>query len=123
PDVYLGVAPLTRDDDGRLAINGAGAIVDWLVVMRRLDRGRMLDRALSEGWWHADHIAAVLEALVRFYTRAPRVPVTGHEYRERLRRDIEEDRAELITIARLGADDQRAAAAAAELDAFVRDRA
>src|SRR6516162_1712744 len=36
PDIYLGVAPLIAAPS-RYAIGGGGPIVDWLVVMRRLD--------------------------------------------------------------------------------------
>ncbi len=35
PDVYLGVAPITRHD-GRFEIDGEGSAVEWVVVMRRL---------------------------------------------------------------------------------------
>ncbi|WOJ89722.1 hypothetical protein RZS28_18400 [Methylocapsa polymorpha] len=69
-DVYLGVAPLTRSDDGRLAIEGQGRTVDWLVVMRRLPRDRMLDSAILAGMVARQEIDAVAERLVRFYARA-----------------------------------------------------
>lgn len=69
-DVYLGVAPLTRGDDGRLSINGEGGVVDWLVVMRRLPRERMLDRAILADEASPADIARIAERLVAFYKTA-----------------------------------------------------
>ena len=43
PDIYLDVLPLVDTGDG-LSIGGAGAPVDWLVCMKRLDERDMLDR-------------------------------------------------------------------------------
>ena len=40
-DVYLDVAPLMAGPAG-LSIGGDGAVIDWLVVMRRLDQGGTL---------------------------------------------------------------------------------
>ena len=48
PDVYRDVVPLVRSAHG-LAIGGAGEVVDWLVVMNRLDETQMLDRVIIEG--------------------------------------------------------------------------
>jgi aminoglycoside phosphotransferase family enzyme len=47
-DTYLGVSPLTRSRDGRLAIAGQCEIVDWLVIMRRLPDARMLETMLAK---------------------------------------------------------------------------
>ncbi len=49
PDVYLGVVPLTISTSG-LAISGDGPVVDWLVVMRRLEENETLEAALRGGW-------------------------------------------------------------------------
>jgi aminoglycoside phosphotransferase family enzyme len=69
-DIYLGVAPLTRNDDGRLSIDGEGRPIDWLVVMRRLPRDRMLDSAIIAHTLSRAEIASVAERLVGFYKRA-----------------------------------------------------
>jgi len=69
PGVYREVVPLVHSPRG-FAIGGAGAVVDWLVVMKRLDEQRMLDRVISERRlqrWQLDRLAA---ALVQFYRRA-----------------------------------------------------
>ncbi len=49
PDTYIGVVPLTLEPDGKLALNGVGEVVDWLVKMRRLPADRMLDSAIKNG--------------------------------------------------------------------------
>ena len=38
PDVYLGVVPITREADGRLAFSGSGTPVEWAVHMRRFNQ-------------------------------------------------------------------------------------
>jgi uncharacterized protein len=73
-DTYRDVVPLVCARDG-LAIGGGegGDVVDWLVVMNRLDENDMLDRVIADGRlhrWQLDRLAAVL---IRFYRHA--VPV------------------------------------------------
>jgi len=68
-DVYLAVAPLTATHPG-LTIGANGAVVDWLVVMRRLDESHTLERAIQEKrvqTWQLDRLVATL---VPFYRRA-----------------------------------------------------
>ena len=69
PDVYLDVASLTTTPR-ELAIGENGAVVDWLVVMRRLDESRTLEHAILERRvepWQLDRLVATL---VQFYRRA-----------------------------------------------------
>ena len=71
PDVYLDVMPLTATPSG-LAMGGDGPIMDWLVVMRRLDEAQTLEHAILEHRvqpWQLDRLIA---ALVQFYRRAER---------------------------------------------------
>ena len=72
PRVYLRVAALTTDG-GRLAIDGAGRVVDRLVVMRRLDAARMLDRVLGAGPVDAAQGAGLAAVLARFYRHTTRI--------------------------------------------------
>ncbi len=65
PDLYLALHPITREAGGRLAIDGAGDVVDWLLEMRRFpddallihiaDHGQLDERLLMR---LADHIGA-----------------------------------------------------------------
>jgi aminoglycoside phosphotransferase family enzyme len=69
PDVYLGVVPLTEAASG-LAIGGTGSVVDWLVVMRRLDERDTLEHAIEErriATWQLDRLVSTL---VQFYRHA-----------------------------------------------------
>jgi uncharacterized protein len=43
PEIYKGVVAITRERDGKLAIGGSGAPVEWAVDMHRFDETRTLD--------------------------------------------------------------------------------
>jgi len=49
PDLYLALHPVTRDADGRHAIDGAGDVVDWLLEMRRFPDDALLTRMAERG--------------------------------------------------------------------------
>jgi aminoglycoside phosphotransferase family enzyme len=78
-DVYLGVVPLRRSA-ATLSICGSGEIVDWLVVMRRLDESQMLDRALAEHRVQAWQIDRLVATLVQFYRRATPVFISPERH-------------------------------------------
>src|SRR5499427_11077348 len=62
PDVYKTVVPILWSPRG-LAIGGSGQIVDWLVVMRRLDQHQTLEYALETGQlatWQLDRLVSTL---------------------------------------------------------------
>lgn len=84
PGVYRRTAPLTRAGDGSLAIDGPGKIVDWLVVMSRLDRTRQLDRLCADDGLTADDVKPAAERLARFYRTADTVDIDGEGYRAEL---------------------------------------
>jgi len=70
PGVYLAVSPLCVVD-GKFSIGGADdAVVDWLVVMRRLNRDDTLEHALAEGHVKPAWVARIERLLLRFYRRA-----------------------------------------------------
>jgi len=79
PDVYEAVVALVRSPQG-LAIGGAGEIIDWLVVMRRLDETQtfehvLVTRQLAD--WQLDRLMATL---VGFYRRASAVFVSAQAH-------------------------------------------
>lgn len=67
PDVYLGLVPLTSDRSGRLALDGQGAVVDWLVRMRRLPSEHMLDQAIGRGGPARRDVERLADLLAGFY--------------------------------------------------------
>src|SRR5580658_1524146 len=48
PKLYRGVVAITRESDGRLAIDGDGVPVEWAVDMARFDENRTLDHLTHE---------------------------------------------------------------------------
>jgi aminoglycoside phosphotransferase family enzyme len=75
PDVYVSLVPLTlRGSD--LAIGGLGDIVDWLVVMRRLDEDRTLEHLLLAHRLAPGELNPLITLLTKFYRHAPRVPLS-----------------------------------------------
>src|SRR5258705_837644 len=49
PDIYRRVVPITREPDGRLALDGRGTPVEWAVEMRRFREDATLDRLAEAG--------------------------------------------------------------------------
>jgi aminoglycoside phosphotransferase family enzyme/predicted kinase len=47
--IYCRVLPITREDDGTLALGGAGAPIEWAVAMRRFDENATLDHLARRG--------------------------------------------------------------------------
>lgn len=85
PDVYLGVVALTLEPSGRLALNGPGRVVDWLVRMRRLPEDRMLDRLIARGRLAPQDLERVGALLADFYAGLEPVRLDADEYVERFR--------------------------------------
>lgn len=85
PEVYLGIVPLTREADRRLALGGRGAAVDWLVEMVRLPAERMFDRRLAEGNWRRGEIEALADRLARFFLKARHIEIAPPRYLDRFR--------------------------------------
>jgi aminoglycoside phosphotransferase family enzyme len=98
PDVYLGTRPLTREAAGGLAIGGAGEVVDWLVEMRRLDRGLMLDTRLAHGAATDDDLRRVAATLAVFYAREAPALTDGAVLDARLRAQVVANHAVLATL-------------------------
>lgn len=88
PGVYLGAIPLLRRSDGSLSLVGSGAPVEWLVVMRRLDREWLLDRRIAHGKATPAGIDRLCDTLAQFYSEAPPVRVPPAELIDWWRRDI-----------------------------------
>lgn len=128
-DVYLDVLPLTAAQN-RLAIGGTGAVVDWLVEMRRLPRENMLDRLIKAGDVCDAQLEAVCDALAGFYRRAERSFITPSDYSSRFFTEAKLNREILtrpdfpsrhVSARLLDALDARLVAAREQLEARVRD--
>jgi uncharacterized protein len=94
-DVYRGIVPLTVSKTGDLCLGGPGKPVDWLVSMRRLASNLLLDDLILRHAVTEEHVSKLAAVLVDFYKKARPIPMTGLQYRERLKADIEGARTEL----------------------------
>jgi uncharacterized protein len=81
--LYEAVLPLTRGSDHRYGIDGAGEIVDWVVVMRRFDGAQQFDRMAKRGALHPALVERLAERIAGFHASRPPSADAGHvaEYR------------------------------------------
>jgi uncharacterized protein len=73
-DVYLGVVPVRRDQQGRASMcagSADGPVVDWAVHMRRLPDEQRADMLLATGGLDALAVDAIAVRLARFHASAP----------------------------------------------------
>jgi aminoglycoside phosphotransferase family enzyme/predicted kinase len=70
PQLYLAVQAVTEDGDGRLAFDGPGPAVDWLVVMRRFPQEALLDRLAARGALDLDLAARLARHVAHFHSLA-----------------------------------------------------
>ncbi|MCH8503966.1 MAG: hypothetical protein LAT50_06540 [Ectothiorhodospiraceae bacterium] len=81
PGVYLGLSMLTMAEDGSLSLDGAGAPVDYLVRMRRLDQTECLQGQLSGPGPDASEIDLAARRLISYYQSCNRWPASNLEAR------------------------------------------
>ena len=68
-ETYRRVLPLRRDASGRFSLDGSGRVVDWLVEMKRLPQGDMLDERIACGRLDTAEIDDVAKTLAEFYAQ------------------------------------------------------
>src|SRR3974377_1381865 len=95
PDVYLEVVPLTITPRG-LSLGENATVIDWLVVMRRLDERQTLERAIEEQCVERWQLDVLAETLVQFYRRAPAVPLSAAQHLLDWRRSLAYNRQVLL---------------------------
>ena len=94
-DIYLETLPLCADGRGKLKLGNGGRPVDWLVKMRRLPAGRMLDTAIRDGTLRPEELRPLVKKLVRFYRDTPQTKITAGQYLKRLAELITQNEREL----------------------------
>jgi aminoglycoside phosphotransferase family enzyme len=95
PDVYIGVTPLTVSAQG-VELGGPGPVVDWLVVMRRLEDRWVLEEVIREAHLTRPHVNHVAETLVRFYRRARPVYLSAASHAAEWSRSLATNRNVLV---------------------------
>ena len=78
------------------AIGGQGEIVDWLVVMNRLDESQMLDNVIRERRLHRWQLDRLVEILLQFYRRAKPVSIAPAAHLAELWRGLAYNRRVLL---------------------------
>ena len=114
PDVYLGVAAVTRSRNGGIEINGKGAVVDWLVHMRRVPEEFMLDQMIMGGHVPTERVDAFIDLMTSFYQRLPSAGLSPRDYIEHFEREQSENR-RILTMPQVPLDPNEVTA---PLDAF-----
>lgn len=94
-DVYEDVVPLVKGRDGLLCIGGPGRAVEWLVRMRRLPSGSMLDVMLKRGDASPQHMLAIAQRMAAFHRAQTAAPLNGDAHRAQLMGRIAECEHEL----------------------------
>jgi aminoglycoside phosphotransferase family enzyme len=86
-ETYLRVLPLRQDREGKLAIDGPGRIVDWLVEMRRLREEDTLESHLRSGRATLADIEKTAHLLAEFYAGLRPEAEDGMAYLKHLREE------------------------------------
>ncbi len=77
PTLYERTAKVTREAAGSFAVDGTGAVVDWLVVMRRFDDEALLDRVAAAGGFTRELAIRLADAIAAFHAGAMPTPHHG----------------------------------------------
>jgi aminoglycoside phosphotransferase family enzyme/predicted kinase len=77
PQLYEAVMPVTRADDGALALDGPGLPVEWLLRMRRFPAGDQLDEVASRGELAPGIVDRLAEVIADFHAAAEVTPERG----------------------------------------------
>lgn len=116
PDDYLGTVRLTIDAEGRMALDGKGRTIDWLVHMRRLPEAFSLEQRLRAGTVTPMQIGRVVARLLPLFRDGPRARWSVRAYLRHLRTRITGTAAELCRPGYGQARDQVETLATALLD-------
>lgn len=95
PDIYEGVVSLRRNAEKRLALDGDGEVVDWLVKMRRVPSDRMLDTMIERGTLDKKDVDRIADVLAGFFRRAEPAEIGADGYVDRFAREQKENRSML----------------------------
>ncbi len=77
PELYEAVIPVTEQDGGKLVLDGAGAPVEWLLVMRRFPAECRLDQVAERGALDDALVEALAAGIVAFHASLEPLPEAG----------------------------------------------
>jgi hypothetical protein len=118
PSLYRGVGAVTRGPSGKLALDGEGAVVDWIVRMRSFDQSGLLDRLADAGKLEVEVMIGLAETIARFHAAARPRPDKGGA--EAMRWIVDDNVAEFRELAALAPARRVSALEAASADQLAR---
>jgi aminoglycoside phosphotransferase family enzyme len=71
PETYLNVHRVARETSGRITLDGDGELVDWVLEMRRLPEGALLDERASVGHLGIPLMRDLADAIASLHDGAP----------------------------------------------------
>ena len=71
PGIYLRTIAITRDADGRLAIDGSGEPIEWAVEMQRFDESATLDHLADRGMVDTRLADSLARVVAKAHAQAP----------------------------------------------------
>ncbi|WP_291865764.1 AAA family ATPase, partial [Bradyrhizobium sp.] len=74
PEIYRRVVPITKSDDGSLAVDGHGTPVEFAVEMVRFDERQTIDHLAEAGPLDSALVSAIADAVAASHSVAPRAP-------------------------------------------------
>jgi uncharacterized protein len=109
PEVYIAVEPVYEAGNA-FRLNYVSAerpetaketeqIVDWVVVMRRLPAGRMMDRLIVQGLLDSAEVDRLTSFLNHFHATATRVETSVADYRNHVLEHVHGNQIELMALA------------------------
>jgi hypothetical protein len=103
PDIYKRVLPITREADGRLAIDGEGEPVEWAVEMGRFDETQTLDHLAEARRIDARLADALGRAVAEAHARVP--AAKDFDFAAELQEIVAQNGGELRAVPELFPDD------------------
>jgi aminoglycoside phosphotransferase family enzyme/predicted kinase len=70
PTLYLRLSAITREADGRLALDGDGTPIDWVVEMRRFAQSDLFDRLADAGRLTSASMRELTDVIAAFHRAA-----------------------------------------------------
>lgn len=87
-NIYTAIVPLVLNEEGKMQVEGKGAIIDWLVKMKRISDKNMLDHAILHQRAHKTTIEKTARLLAEFYRSSPPIPMNAAAYKKKLKDEI-----------------------------------
>ncbi|CAN1722258.1 AAA family ATPase [Hyphomicrobium sp. 1Nfss2.1] len=71
PNIYLGLVPIVRRDDGSLGLDERGDIIEWAVRMRRFSQDAVLSHREEQGPIAEDLAKSLADMVARYHQDSP----------------------------------------------------